>query len=478
MPAQHIDSYGQELRLKASWPAGSETGPEIAYAMYAFDVSEYHGAPEFYIVDYEPNNPENVFIGLANYGADCWEWFNIPEDGLIELPELARYTSTSGALCVAVVAMPDQGITNDTYSIHWLRLGTYDWQTTETYIAESNFAYTSLAIDSQDNPWMTYSYWGDPPACGIATVDGALIPSEKLADYGAYAQIVQIADTDTLHISYLLVTESQYEIWHARGSTGNWQQDLVATIGFSHTTSQGAPDPTPLDYLPAVDMVVDSLGRPHLCYINTMDKTLRHAWRDTDGWHAELVDDEDIQQTKSRLSLNLDSADRLHLAYFKGSSRYLTYARHEATTWQVTPVTTGYGTGYFVSIAVDSVDLPLIAVSDLSTMTVHRFTGSTWVVDLAEAGNQSSQVQLYRNPAGQVVLGYCAYNGYGQDQCLRTRHDGEWDLDIAIEQFSSGTLFATPSRFMALDTTGNPVVLAAKEDLLHANHWVLARPGS
>jgi PKD repeat protein len=114
-------------------------------------------------------------------------------------------------------------------------------------------------------------------------------------------------------------------------------------------------------------LALDAAGRPHISYVRDyVVNALKYAYYDGASWQIEIVDgDDEFNST----SLALDAAGRPHIAYHDFAPDALTdelkYARHEGSGWQIEIVDSGLGMyGGMVSLALDANGWPQVSYSD------------------------------------------------------------------------------------------------------------------
>ena len=137
-------------------------------------------------------------------------------------------------------------------------------------------------------------------------------------------------------------------------------------------------------------LALDSNGNPHICY-NCPVTGLKYAsWHPSIGWLKIVVDSPCVEQPAS---LSLDSNGNPHIAYYDSKNRALKYAELQSGSgWSITTVDSNIGGN--VSLALDSNDNPHIAYSNNSTANptptaelkyAKRQSGSGWSIATLEA---------------------------------------------------------------------------------------------
>jgi len=94
-------------------------------------------------------------------------------------------------------------------------------------------------------------------------------------------------------------------------------------------------------------LAIDSVGRPHVVYVDRSLDDFKYAYKDATGWHVETVAD-GFADVDSYISLAIDGADQLHVAYSPRHSR-VGYAFFDGSAWQTEVL---YATDYVYGVAI------------------------------------------------------------------------------------------------------------------------------
>ena len=123
---------------------------------------------------------------------------------------------------------------------------------------------------------------------------------------------------------------------------------------------------------------LDSRGTPHVGYRYYSGHSLRYATRDGSWTHMEFETDPDME---ADVSLDLDGADRPHVAYwdgeYQGEPHDLDYASYDGSNWIVETVDSAGDVGRNASLALDSHGLPHISYYD-QTHTTLKYAREAW----------------------------------------------------------------------------------------------------
>lgn len=102
-----LQNVGEQQTGVAGYAASYSPGgtlDSLAYAFYSFTLGIYSGPPELHLGWVDPPPAQTIWIGLANYAENRWDWFANPVNSVLPL-DLAsgNYASPTGLLHVAVV---------------------------------------------------------------------------------------------------------------------------------------------------------------------------------------------------------------------------------------------------------------------------------------------------------------------------------------------------------------------------------------
>ena len=170
--------------------------------------------------------------------------------------------------------------------------------------------YVSIALDSYDRPHIAYHYFDGPSDSLIYTYwNGSTWIVYTLDNWHGqgYCEVVSIAldSTDTIHIAYHK-DEKLYYIYDFG------DPEVVDNQGYVGREA---------------NLALDSLGRPHICYFDADNDTVKYAHWDGSEWLVETVAQTD-GNWYGYASIALDSLDLPHISY-SGINDYLMYARYD-----------------------------------------------------------------------------------------------------------------------------------------------------
>jgi len=91
-------------------------------------------------------------------------------------------------------------------------------------------------------------------------------------------------------------------------------------------------------------IALDSQQYPHISYCRMEPHyELKYAWKDTDGWHIDVVDS--TGEVGKWSSIGVDTYGYPHISYYDETNGDLKYAQKNASGWQVSVVDSVTGRG-------------------------------------------------------------------------------------------------------------------------------------
>ncbi|MBD3237787.1 MAG: T9SS type A sorting domain-containing protein [Candidatus Eisenbacteria bacterium] len=130
---------------------------------------------------------------------------------------------------------------------------------------------------------------------------------------------------------------------------------------------------------------LDSSDYPHIAYYDNTNSDLRYARWDGSEWQIEVVDA--AGAVGLWLSMAVDGHDRPHISYCDYDLYNLKYAYFDGSQWRIETVNQTGNMGWFGSIAVDSHDRPHISCQNTGSddLMYAHWDGSQWQLETVHA---------------------------------------------------------------------------------------------
>jgi hypothetical protein len=178
----------------------------------------------------------------------------------------------------------------------------------------------SLALDSNGNPFISYSFLGPGDMLYARWQDshwklGAADLSRTENTHLSYGNSAAMDSLDRPRIAYFDNTKNTVKYAHWDGT--RWLTEVV-----DHLVA--------LDTLDQVSLKIDRAGVPHIAYYDAGLGILKYATRDDHGWKLEVVDRDGNVGMRPTLALNAN--DEPFISYYDVSNQSLRVAHRETLT--------------------------------------------------------------------------------------------------------------------------------------------------
>jgi flagellar hook assembly protein FlgD len=248
--------------------------------------------------------------------------------------------------------------------------------------------YTSIAIDSQGRPHITYYDNGHGDLKHAVKTSGvwSLETVDATGNVGAYTSL-HIDALDHLHVAYKDVGGVALKYAVKIGST--WTKEVAVPLAGAVYNSIG----------------LDSQGKPHVVYYDENITKVYYANKVGASWTSDIARALGEDLSGPFTSLAIDSQDVLHMAYFNNVSGFLSYGSLVGGFWQMQDLDR---VGWYIGLALDGQGNPHISYQDVYASKVEQAVLSGAVSD-ANVGGRSRIVAMtvFPNPvrtATTVVL--------------------------------------------------------------------------
>ena len=109
LPVSRVETLvAPDVRFSPKWDAADPRLSDAAYATFRFNLTGLVELPEDTISlgwTEPPASLDDAFVGLANWGKEGWDWYQLDDDGIITLPGLERYVSNSHEVLAMVLVL-------------------------------------------------------------------------------------------------------------------------------------------------------------------------------------------------------------------------------------------------------------------------------------------------------------------------------------------------------------------------------------
>ena len=304
------------------------------------------------------------------------------------------------------------------------------WQITTVDSNGNPGQYSTIAIDSGDNPRISY-YEPDSKVIRYAKWTGAAWTIETAVNDGGGVYTSMALDASGYPaIFYNRQIGAAWEMRQAKWTGAAWS--LSTVLGNSYDRAY-------------TSVALDADGNPYVANQNAGLFLTR--WNGS-AWVTETADA--AAGAGAYNSILRDSAGNLHISY--SASGDLKYAKKSGSTWTTQTVDSVGTVGSYTSLALDATGYPHISYYD-ETNTALKYaswTGSAWVVETVDStGDVGSYTSLKIDANGYPHISY-------YDETNTALKYAKWTGAYWLKQTidSAGNVGTFTS--LALDSSGNP----------------------
>jgi hypothetical protein len=291
--------------------------------------------------------------------------------------------------------------------------------------------YTSLALDAQGNPRISY-FDGTNSALKYASKSGGVWTLETVDAIGVVGVYTSSRSMprEIPRISYH--DDTNGDLKYASKSGSVWTLETVDAGGFVGQYNS---------------LALDAQGNPHISYHDGTNGDLKYASKSGSVWTLETVDA--IGFVGQYTSLALDAQGNPRISYTCLDADFLKYASRSGGVWTLETVdATGYS-AYYTSLALDAQGNPRISYFDAALKYASKL-GDVWTLETVDAtGFVGELASLALDVQGSPRISYFDYsNGHLK---YASKSGGTWTLETADAAGNVG-LYTS----LALDAQGNP----------------------
>jgi hypothetical protein len=337
-----------------------------------------------------------------------------------------------------------------------MRIETMDFSTNETAatdkwiieVVEKGFVgeYTSHVLESRDKIHIVYfDYINGNLKHAASGPDGWII--ETIDQEGTVGQYLSIAKDEAgrIYISYRDHGKNRLKMAVYDGS--RWNFEIVDNEPFASLDTS---------------IFVGAPGKVYISYYNFNEGYLKLAARDKDEWKIEIVDDGQKQSNAvgGFSCVKMDSHGRIHISYIDSVNGLLKYALKENGIWNIEVADDSEFVSNFTSLALDKEGNPYISYTvdkfpNKPDLWLARKVADKWITELVEtveiAGHYNS---LVVDPHFNVYISYSSMRKLK----LATKIQDRWSFELVDP---NGTITYTS---ISLDTDGMPHIAYHDKD--------------
>ena len=251
--------------------------------------------------------------------------------------------------------------------------------------------YTCIAIDSNDLPHISYCNYGERTLNYAhwtgSNWDKKVIDSSAemcvFEYFGDYTSI-SLDSNDNPHISYC--DFENYDLKYAYYTGSKWNKEVVDSDGLVGQYSS---------------IAIDEYDNPHVSYGYLENShqvfDLKYATKTGNTWSIEVVDHSG--DVRKWTSIALDSLGLPHISYYDYWEGALKYTFNNGTTWNFQTIDINGSTGCFNSLKLNSVDNPCISYYDWGNKALKyaTFQQDVWDVQVIEIDTNTDFLDQEQN---------------------------------------------------------------------------------
>lgn len=229
-PHQHVSATGYGGTFAPDWNPGDPSIDGLAFAMYEYDIDGYGGNAALYLSWITPPvSTDTVYVALANWERDAWDWYVDDDSNQIVLPGTSHYINPDGAMLACVVATG-----TDSSELDWLRLGSVPPE--PSLSATPLYGMTPLTVNfdatgSTDTDGTIAEYKWDPEGDGSFDVSTGTDPTYSF-EYdggGDYAPAVRVIDNNGVYQDRTIAITAAGSAGFSYG-TADYEEDPYSVV--------------------------------------------------------------------------------------------------------------------------------------------------------------------------------------------------------------------------------------------------------
>ena len=201
LPRQSCSEYGNRMNFYPDWtPGGGLAG--TAYCGYVFDLTGYADPVQLTCAfATAPDKAKQVYLGVANFARNAWDWFELPLCGTVDPAPKSHYASSPDTLMLVMLVC----IGSKQLQLANIRVG--NTAPTASFTASTSLGIpgTIVTFDasaSNDPDGTIYSYKWDPEG------DGTYLPLPPFNPHGSATLAKTYSQPGTYHPTLKVTDDS------------------------------------------------------------------------------------------------------------------------------------------------------------------------------------------------------------------------------------------------------------------------------
>ncbi len=222
--------------------------------------------------------------------------------------------------------------------------------------------YTSIALDSEDRPIISYYLVATPEEevvirLRVIRLIGGVWETETVDGTMGSGKFNSMTSNGgkNLQIAYANVHYETQSLRYARWNGKSWDTQIVENTPVN---------PVGITYF-SVKMAIDSSGAPHIAYTDTSKRWIKYATLHNGQWQREVVDSIAREAYPDRNGIALSPDGTPYLSYYDADRGILKVAHREGTKW-VTEEVDGNFAGYTSAIQVTADEVIVVYFDESS----------------------------------------------------------------------------------------------------------------
>jgi hypothetical protein len=280
----------------------------------------------------------------------------------------------------------------------------------------SGHAHTCFYQYSGGGDWtLQYGYRG-----GSGWVFEKICDVDDVLSFFRGDSAIAIGSSGTVCVAFMSGAES-YDLMFAYGTSGSWTIETVDSA--SRVCRQ-------------VSLDLNASGWPHIAYFDgsvyagEANNDLHYAYKDTSGWHTEIVDT--AGNTGWYASIAVGSDGYPQISYFQYDLSQLKYAHKDFGGWHIETADNGGYVGWHSSIQLDAANAPHVAYYEWHSAYALKYAvreGGAWSTETVASGGAVGRYSsiAVEDDASPHISYYC---GIHSDLKHAWQYSGIWHSEV------------------------------------------------